>query len=248
MKALVWVLLTAALTGCSLFHYRELPDLKESDVYRHDLYVDINGVRVFGVGVAPRLGTNRVRVYPPGKVDRIMWRTCSQEQVIDKPAVGGIDNGWFRKDTPYVDFTFDTAYGLDDVNSCGLKIEVLEEKKRRNGQALIEFMDSREEFSLIADLSCNGEFSQLKGVDICESAAGLFQRIVFNVPVVQMGKPTSELCDVMKPHKGDETTYVFKMPADECVYTFVSNQRAPNGKRMSFRLTTVGYTDVPPMK
>jgi len=249
MHHLLWPLVFAmGLTGCSLLQYRALPDLKETDIYRHDLYLDVNGVRVFGVGVAPRLATNHVRVYPPGKVDRIMWRTCSEEQVIDKPAVGGIDNGWFRKDTPYVDFKFNTAYGLDDVNSCALKVEVLEEKKRRNGQALVEFEETREEYALIADLNCNGEFSQLKGVDICESAAGLYQRIVFNVPVVQVADQAGSACDVMKPLKGDETTYVFSIAADECSYTFVAKQKAPNGKRMAFRLVTVGYNDVPPMK
>lgn len=244
---MVAVILTVTF-GCSLLQYKELPDLKETDIYRHDLVVDINGVRINGVGIAPRLGRNNVTVYPPGKVDRIMWRTCSQEQVIDKPTVSKIDNGWFAKDTPYVNFTFDTSYGLDDVNSCGLKIEVLEEKKRRNGFALVEFPDAREEFALITDLNCNGEFSQRAGVNICQSAAGLFQKIVFNVPVLQLGKPAHELCDVMKPYKNDETTYVFKMPAEECVYNFVSDQLAPNGKRMIFRLTTIGYTDVPPMK
>ncbi len=202
-----------------------------------------NSQRVIGVGVVRRASAYVLRVYPPGKVDRIAWRTCSQEQIIDKPDVSR--SSWFGGYS-YVDINYAPASGLDDVNSCAVKIEVLEEKKRRNGMALIEFEDSREEVSLVADLICNGNSVQSRGVSACQSAAGLLQKITFPAPVVQTGSEAK--CDVMKPLKGDETTYVFVMPSGECTYSFVSSARAENGKRIEHHLTVLGYTDVPPIK
>lgn len=230
-------------TGCSLLGFRKLPDLNEKDVYKHDLVLDINGKRINGVGAISIANEYKVRVYPPGNVDRIMWRTCSMENVIDKPDVK--TSSWFGGYS-YVDFTYKPAFGLDDVNSCALKIEVLEEKKRRNGMALVEFESSRPEASLFSDLLCNGQFSQNKGVSICQSAAGLYQQISFPTPVVI--RAVEPACDVMKPFEGDEKVYQFSIAPSECTYVFVAQGRAPNGKRFEHVLTTVGYTDVPPIK
>ncbi len=244
MKKIVGLMaLAVGLSACSLFQYKELPDFKESEVYRHELRVDVNEAQFYGTAVVKRATEYKVRVYPPGKVDRIAWRTCSQEQIIDKPDVS--KSGWFGGYS-YIDFVYKPAFGVDDVNACPLKIEVLEEKKRRNGMALVEFEDAREEVTLFADLVCNGQLSQRRGVSICQSAAGLYQKIAFPSPAIQRGGDPK--CDVMKPEKGDERFYLFVMAPGECVYTFVSNSKTPNGKRMEHRLTTIGYTDVPPIK
>lgn len=230
----------------SFFSYSKLPEINEKDTYRHELQVDVNGVRINGVGVARLTSSYKVRVYPPGNVDRLIWRTCSKEELIDKPAIQNSKSWVFGSGYNYVDFVYTPAFGLDDANSCALKIEVFEEKKRRNGLALVEFQSSREDVSLIADLLCNGEFSQNRGVSACQSAAGLYQQISFPVPVVN--KDVRPECDVMKPVNGDEKIYRFVMPPSGCVFSFVAKDLAPNGKNYRHWLTTNGYTDVPPIK
>ncbi len=239
----VFVMIFLMVTGCSLFQYKQLPEYNAKATYKHDLVLDINGARVNGVGVAELADVYKVRVYPPGLVDRIMWRTCAKEEVIDKPDVQS--SSWFNG-YKYVDFIISPAFGLSDINACPLKIEVLEEKKRRNGFAYVDFKDRREEISLISDLTCNGVYSQNRGVSICQSAAGLYQQIIFPADVVQVG--SNPECNVMKPLKGDEKVYRFSIAEGVCVYDFISNSKAPNGKRISHRLITVGYTDVPPIK
>lgn len=222
--------------GCSSPQKLYTPNVNET--YKRDLPVEINGVEFIGVGVAPAANTYKVKVTPPGKIDRIMWRTCNREEVVDKP-----DLGWGKSK---YEFDVTLIEGLEDMAACGLSITVLEEKKRRNGFAFIEFQDKRPEISLHANLSCNGRVVQNKGVSICQSSEGLYQQIEFGTAVVQKG--SSEQCDVMKPLDETEKKFRFIMPAGECTYYFVAKERAPNGKRYSHRLSTIGYTDVPPIQ
>lgn len=226
-----------AITACSSF----LPKLytpNPDDVYKHDLRLEVNGAVINGVGVVRYAPEYRVRVYPPGKIDRIMWRTCNREETVDKP-----DTGWFSN---RYEFTIAPVQGFEDVNSCALSITVLEEKKRRNGFAMVEFEDRRPEVKLEASVACNGVVTKANGVSICQSASGLIQQISFAVPVVQKG--ASPECDVMRPLDSDEKTYRFAIAKGECSYYFVAQERASNGKRYVHRLTTIGYSDVPPIK
>lgn len=231
-------LLFLFLTGCSLFQYKELYQPNANDFYRHDLKVKVNGVDFIGVGVAALSTSYKISVYPEGKINRIMWRTCNREEVVDEPS-----NGWFSSK---YEFELKPVSGLEDITSCGLQITVLEEKKRRNGFAFIDFQDKRVETSIPSILICNGVTRTYSGVSVCQSAQGLYQQISFTTPVVQRG--SSLECDVMKPLNGDEKVYRFSVAKGECSYYFVAKDKAPNGKRYIHRLTTIGYTDVPPIK
>jgi hypothetical protein len=232
-----WALCLAFLSGCSLLTPRLYTPTTE-DIYKRDLKVRINGKEYVGVGVLPLMPEYKVEVSPEGKIDRIMWRTCNREEVVDRP-----ESGWFSN--KYA-FTFKTIIGLEESTACGLSITVLEEKKRRNGFAMFEFEDRRPEVSLMATLSCNGVVSKHRGVSICQSAEGLYQQIEFPTPVFHTG--ASKNCDVMEPVNGNEKIYRFPLARGECSYYFGSQGKSANGKRTLHRLTTIGYTDVPPIK
>lgn len=225
----------SVLSGCVS---TELAVPSANETYRHDLKVKINGITFNGIGVAKAASRYEIEVYPPGKIDRIMWRTCNREEVVDAP-----DLGWMEKKYKFV---IEPVQGLEDVTSCGLQITVLEEKKRRNGFAFIDFEDRRPEVSLPARLACNGVVNTVNGVSVCQSAVGLYQQINFDVPVIQNG--SSLECDVMVPFNGDESVYRFTMPPGDCTYYFVAQEKALNGRRFVHRLNTKGYTDVPPIK
>lgn len=206
-------------------------------VYMHRLSIDVNGKSFKGVGVVPLASEYKIEVDPPGKIDRIVWRTCSREDVIDEPSTGW--SGKFK-------FKISPTPGLEDVNSCALEIVVLEQKKRRNAFGLIEFQDRRPQISLPAKLSCNGVQTLEQGVAVCQSSAGLYQQIEFDVPVVQAGAEHN--CDVVRPLRGNERIYRFPMAQGACTYYFVAKQKHENGERLALRLSTIGYTDVPPIK
>lgn len=130
---------------------------------------------------------------------------------------------------------------LED-KACGLDIVVLEEKKIRNGFAFIDFQDSRPEMNLVADMICNGQKVRYIGTGICQSAADLRQKIAFPFPVV-VGDLT-EACSLESSE--DKMSYEFPMPRGKCTIYFVSNIRnEQNGKRISMRLQTIGYTSLP---
>lgn len=234
------------LSGCSLLSTKEIYQPSASETYKNDLRVSINGRIFVGVGVLPSEPSYTVEVFPEGRIDRITWRTCNREEVVDQDPKGFWDGIFGSKKDRY-SFTLARTTGLEDVTACGLKITVLEEKKRRNGFAFFDFEDARPEITLPATLTCNGIKSQTSGVSLCQSAAGLYQQIEFPAEVIQKGSGPN--CDVMKPLNGDLTKYRFVMPpGEDCVYYFVSNVKDENGKRLTHRLTLIGYTDVPPIK
>jgi hypothetical protein len=206
----------------------------ENKTFRQDLVVDINGEHFVGSGLVKKAQDYNVVVYPDDKVERIIYSTCHEEQVIDKPKT----NGWFRKS---ISFTLKNVPNVSDVSSCSLEIIVLDEQSRRNAFATIEFQDQRPEVQLPALVKCNGVIQQYNsGVSICQSAMGLIQQINFNEPVIQAGVKGS--CDVMKSI--DDKTFAFMMPKGKCTYYFGSNRKL-NGKRLLARLQTIGYSDIP---
>jgi hypothetical protein len=209
------------------------PNLEES-TFKHDLVLEVNGEKFKGVGVIKRASQYKIKIYPNERIDRVFWHTCHQEDTVDKP-----DTGWFTKS---YEFYLNDVPGVQDVHACALDIVSMDQQSRRNGFATLEFLDMRPEISLPALVKCNGMATFYdKGVSICQSAEGLIEQIKFNEPVVQTGaKPD---CDVMKAL--DDKTFTFIMPKGKCTYYFTSDRKI-GGKRVSHRLQTVGYTNVPP--
>lgn len=221
------------LTACSSLQFPATPDPSKT-TFKHDLMMEVNGVKFKGTGVIPRAAQYKIKLFPQDKIDRVFWHTCHQEDVIDKP-----DTGWFTK---AYEFYLSDVPGVQDVNACALDIVVMDQQSRRNGFATLEFLDTRPEVSLPALLKCNGVTTFYdKGVSICQSAEGLIEQLKFNEPVVQTGaKPE---CDVMKAL--DDKTFTFVMPRGKCTYYFTADRKI-GGKRVSHRLQTVGYSEVPP--
>lgn len=230
----VWGLLLVApifLSSCGLFQ-KELHSLNADDTYKYNLIVEVNDTRYEGIGVLPPSDSYKIEVDPPGKINRITFRTCHREIVADKQ--GG---GW--KDYEYI---FNPIKGIEDSSACGLKITVFEEKKRRNALARFAFEDVRPEYNVIANSTCNGKVDQKKAVSICQSSQNLLQKIEFPFPMFVQSQGR---CGALN---GVAQKFKYFMSEGECVYVFTAEQMAPNGKRYKHRLETVGYTDVPPIE
>lgn len=214
--------------GCSSNPVVDVDQYK-TNTYKHDLYVKINGQECWGTCVVPRRTKYEIEIISWGKIDRAQLTSCAQEQVIDKPKGGNV---------------FKTTFVQSELEdkACGLDIVVLEEKKVRNGFAFIDFQDARPEMNLVADMICNGQKVRYTSTGICQSAAGLRQKIVFPFET-KLGDISSECA--LEPSK-DGMSYEFPMPRGKCTYYFVSNVRNElNGKRISMRLQTIGYSILP---
>lgn len=233
----VFILFLFLLSSCGLMDQKQLPSFNTKDTYKATLKFKVNGKKYEGIGVIPLADQYEFEVEPEGKIDRIIWSTCTGEEIIDKPKTG-----WFNRK---YSFTVKHINKLEDESTCGsLNITVLEEKKRRNAFGFAEFKDRRPEFKQQGLLKCNMKQNFVEGVAVCQSAAGLYQQISFPNPVVHTG--ANEGCDVIE-HKVDKT-FLFKIAPDICTYIFTAQEKSPNGKRIKLRLSTRGYTDAPPMK
>lgn len=225
------LLALALLSSCSVFQ-KELHTINVNDTYKYDLLVNINGIDYRGVGVLPHADTYLIKVDPPGRINRITFRTCHREIVADRDG-----RGW--KDYEY---SLSLIKGIEDQSACGLKITVFEEKKRRNAMARFSFEDTRAEYDFFANSVCNGKLSQKKAVSMCQSSKDLLQQIEFPTPVFVQ---SSGRCGALN---GVANKFNYFMSEGECVYVFTSEMMSPNGKRYKHRLETVGYTDVPPIE
>lgn len=229
------------LTACA--GLTTAPQPSSQRVERLDLKVAINGKTYLGWGVVPAASKYDVTVYPSASNNRIQWRTCDRENVIDKNDDSG---GWlsdlFGSSSPSsYSFSFVPDPSLDQKHHCPLEIDVVNADKNANGFAVFEFKDKRPEYTVGASLTCNGvAIPGLIGVGMCESAVGLMQRIVFDQPV-QFGDPEPQ-CNTMKDIEGKHLVFEFAMPLDKCQFNFRSKDQK------SFRLFTHGYNDVPVRK
>lgn len=240
-RPLKWILITISIfllsvssISCSLL---PIPDFKKQaeQTYRKTLKVEVNGKVYRGTGVLPIAPKYDITLYPTGKADRIIMQSCARDLVVDSPET----DGWFK--TAY-SFEFIPMAGLETRNSCPLEIATLEKKTINNGFAFLDFQDEREEVALEASLQCNGKTSlKVKGVSLCQGAAGLQSRIWFGEKTILAG--VSKECDSFTTRDG--FIYEFEISPHKCVYAFVSNSKTKNGKRIYHRLSTVGYTVVP---
>lgn len=212
------------------------------ETFRKDLPVEIEGVKYKGVGVLPRKALYHFKIIPPGKVDRLIVQSCHADRTQDPPLDPKTKTSWFSNT---IEFDYTVARGIEDNRVCAIEIASLEEQKLRNGYAYFDSIDYREEISLPAHLRCNGEYDNPKllqpGVGVCQTAAGLTQQIFFNTEVV-LEKVNPE-CDVMKSKDG--FMWEWDAPKDKCIYYFVSNLKHKNGKRLAFRLNSIGFTSIP---
>jgi hypothetical protein len=220
------------LSSCSSIVLPEKPETA-GITFKHDLIVEVNGSKFKGIGVVPRHSQYTVKITPDEKIDRLIWQTCHQDDVIDKPKTG-----WFNKS---YEFVLKDVPGVVDVTSCSLELISMNEAHRQNAFATIEFLDTRPEVSLPALLKCSGVMTNYsQGVSICQSSAGLVQQITFSEPVVNEGADGT--CNVM--NSKDRLVYTFFMPKGKCTYYFVAKTKLGE-KRLLHRLQTIGYTDVP---
>lgn len=231
---IILLLLTCFLFSCSML---QIPNAQKQaeQTYRKTLKVEVNGKVYRGTGVLPITPKYDITLYPTGKADRIIMQSCARDIVIDSPE----SDGWFKN---AYSFEFIPMPGLETRNSCPLEIATLEKKIVNNGFAFLEFQDERPEVALEATLQCNGKTTmQVKGVSLCQGAAGLQGRIWFKEKTILAGVGPD--CNTFQTKDG--FIYDFEIAPHKCVYAFVSNSKTKSGIRIYHRLSTVGYTVVP---
>jgi hypothetical protein len=214
---LALILLGTVLSSCGSVPQQLDPKL----FYKRDLTVEVGGVDYTGVSVLPDLVIYDMLIKPVGKMDLLLITTCHREDSFNPKSTG-----FFTKDNTF-QYQYEPQAGIENDGSCPLRINAFDKDK---GQHSWFFADFNGKESLPALVTCNGRATDYGGVSVCQSKAGLIQRIDFNEPVTYY-PPT----DCPMP---SDLSDGYKLNLGECVYAF----RGESGR--THRHTTIGYEGV----
>ena len=199
----------------TIFGCKTAPDSKK--LYKKNMFLEVNGVQAVGVIVAEMGSVFTIKADFKKKINRIKVDTCHRNY----------DNVDIGKDWEYF---YKKIGGIEDKGMCKMKITALN-GDGINSWGLIEFKNESDH-NLGAVLKCNGAVSNVSGVSICQSKAGLRQSITFKEPTYS--DPQDE-CS--KPFTYDGKTYYYDIDHGNCVFLFKAG-------RKFHRLRTFGYDEV----
>lgn len=224
------ILLASLITGCQMAPASgQVATAHEGVVYKYDMHGTVNGVSFDGVGVIPYSDAYKMHIESLVDVDLISITSCHR----DFSAESAIKIGWFKTKRGY-DYDFNPAPGIENEGSCLVRTTSLNKDKGLNAWGIVDFETPGE--TLPATSYCNGRVDKTNGVSICQTRAGLIQKISFEVPV-RLSALIESRCQMSS---SDNKNWVYKLQSGECVIAF----QEIDGKKRFHRHTTVAYTDI----
>lgn len=188
-------------------------------LYKRDMDITINGKYWNGVAVVPQADKYEIKIRTVGRNDNFTFTTCHREESV-------------KNQKNEVAFTFAPRKGLEDGDSCIADMGGFDKDKGRHSWGILDFENPA--YRVQATLDCNGQSLETNGVGVCQSLAGLRQRIKFKYPV-KVSPPIG--CRMLTPV--DELNFTFEIVKGKCVYEFWE----PSFSR-KYRLTTFGYEQI----
>lgn len=217
---------TLAMIGCAIPLVTESPD--PNKIFKYDLKGTVNGVPFDGSGVIPWSDVYNFKIISRVDVDLFTVSSCHRDFSVES----AISIGWFQKKRGY-EYEYRPADGIENSGSCLVRIGAYNRDKGASAWGIVDF--ETKEANLPAQNVCNGNSAQTNGVSVCQSRAGLIQRLVFPVAVHHSDNIEAR-CNLKST---DGKTWEYLMPQGECVIAF----KELNGSKIH-RHTTVGYTDI----
>lgn len=209
MAGLAW------FTGCAGIQQNLDPKL----VYKRDMLVAMDGLSGEGVLVVPQGKRHDFTVIARAPMGLYTFNSCHREVALQ---------GMPKTVAGY----FVPKEGIEDQAGCMVEFGGYDASGGQHAWALVDFEDSKT--ALQHTMKCNGEVIESKGVTICQSRAGLVQRIEFPVKVVVAAESGCQ-----KLEAADRQSFQFPISRGRCVYRFEEIE----GKRQA-RITTLGYESV----
>jgi hypothetical protein len=163
------VLTSFLLIGCSSLQQHET-----SAHYKRALQVSVNGIKFAGVGVAAFSNSYKIVVINHKKMDFLSIQSCSRSIDIEGP--------YFKKRVMKNRKEYHFTYSpLDFERECLLQF-IVADKDGEHTVSTIAF--EPKDAKLKADIDCNGVPTLATGESLCQSKAGLLQRITFGKSVL----------------------------------------------------------------
>jgi len=221
---IVLFVLTLISTGCQTPITGANPD----KVYRRDMIITINGQTSEGVLVVRRAPIYQINVESKASLDLFTLQSCHRETLITDVKESGI---FARRSRVRLNYT--PSAGIEDTGACPLQLGGYDKSQGKHSWAFVDFETPAE--TLEAQVFCNGDSSVNNGVSLCQSRAGLIQRMVFEKPVMVSPDPGCEL-----PAAANNIAFRFPIQKGICVYLFVEI----DNPHRAHRLTTIGYEEI----
>lgn len=215
------------LIGCSTIDVGPSP--KDGVVYLYDLKGTVNGSAFDGVGVIPYAQVYDIKIESQVDVDLLEINSCGRNFHQES----AITSGWFKPRRAF-EYVYQPDPTIENYGSCLVRFRAYNKAQGQNAWGIVDF--ETPDASLPSQMFCNGSTSQTNGVSICQSKAGVIQKITFPVAVKQALATLDPQC---KMTSTDGISWEYAMPIGECVMAFVE----AGGSHRFHRHTTVAYTD-----
>lgn len=240
----LWISILILLMGCS----NTAPLLNTDKFYKRDMIAIVNNRVYEGVGTLPVADQYDFIVEARGDLDLFTMSTC--EGVLSKESAWNVETTvplflWWgeRKivDKRKVKFTYKRSVLAKQKQYCPMILEGLDKDNGRHSWAFFDFEDNNKE---VAYSECNFETKKNNGVGVCQTLEGSFVSLRFE-KTVRVFFPTENknFCEINKCECKDNKCYadgqhfIWRVPKKENVYRFVGDSE--------FRLTTIGFDDIP---
>jgi len=202
------------------------PDL----FYKRDIGIRVNDGWFLGVTVVPYSSEYSIELTPRGDMDLILLRTCHREFTVEK--YKGSSGFIFWKSAKTFQYRYIPVPQLENRGVCPMRVDVYEEEDGRHSWAFLDF--EHPDYTLRAELICNGEVVSVNGVGVCQAKSETVQAIRLMKPV-RFAPPEPSGCSIPS-RVGNH--YEIDVSLGECLYTYDSEDGQLG------RLTVIGYEGV----
>jgi len=179
------LLLALFLSNCSSVTQK----LNQNSLYRRDLPIVVDGIASRGTFVAPQKASYAIQIGPADTIDMLIVESCHKQWTGERVETSQKGILWWKKENKFTYDHIPTAMEFD--KPCPLHISALTVATDKNAWAYVDFEDSGH--TLPAEWACNGETKKYNGVSVCQSRAGLMQKITF--PSTVLFSPKDEVLE-----------------------------------------------------
>lgn len=222
--ALCFLLGFLFITSCAL--PQAVTSSKNNSVfYKKEMQVSVEGMNGFGTMVTTLKPKLHFTFKSSKKIDSFKISTCHKEEVFSD-----IKDCFWGKCKEY-------DYIPTDIESkeivCPMFVESFSAQDASKDSAYIDFQTN--DMKLTHHIECNGSSYDSFGVSVCQTKAGLEQRLTFLEEVI-FSAPKSGLCANFETT--DNKQFMIKPSSGLCVYAFINK-----AKDKIARVTMVGYDE-----
>lgn len=234
----ILILLSALfLVSCATNQPPFEPESFKKGLYRKDMKIVANGHKGHGVLVVPQNKKYKLEMKALGKLDLFTFQSCHREITQEDAGYKGKWLG-FGRDKKLAKMEYEPVTGLEDDGSCPVDIGGYEKKKGRHSWGSL--IPENKHFKLPAIIKCNGREVQSRGTSVCQSHAGLIQRVEFQMDV---GYDLDAKCEYKDVKLINNRVFQYRVPEGNCLMYFRAKELI-DGKKVYAEHYDYGYTKI----